>query len=230
MIIYVDQEVYDRLNERLKEMTEKMPAVMKRTINDTAKDTRRRILKKARESYVAKENRFNKAMSIECATEKHWGAVIETKGNPMPLYSFQVRKNRGATAAKAKVLTSSRLKELTLKGADNGKDLKAFVQKVENGKGKGHYGVFRRIPSSEREELQRRIDIEKGKKKKRRNNDLVERLGKRVRKRYIQQLYGLSIPQMVEGKEVYPMAEKAVSEGLRENLEKHIALVMEGLK
>lgn len=229
MIIYVEQEVYDRLNSRLKDMTEKMPAVMKGTINDTAKEARGRILKKAKENYVVKENRFNRAMSIEYATERHWGAVIETKGNPLPLYDFRIRKNRGITAAKAKVLTNSSLKELTLKGADNGKDLKAFVQKVKKGKSKGHYGIFQRIPSNEREELQRRIDKEK-KKKVIRNNDLIERLGKRVRKRYIRQLYSLSIPQMVEGEKVYPMAEKAISEGLRENLEKHIALMMEGLK
>lgn len=229
MIIYVEQEVYDRLDRRLKDIKEKMPVVMKRTINDTAKEARKVILKEAKENYAVKEKGFNKAMGIEYATERHLGAVIETKGSPIPLYDFRVRKNKGATAAKAKVLKTGMLKELTLKGGDNGKDLKAFIQKVKKGERKGHYGVFQRIPSDEREEIQKRIDKEK-KKRTGRNNDLIERLGKRVKKRYIRQLYSLSIPQMVESERVYPMAEKTVFDGLKNNLEKHIVSVMEGLK
>lgn len=231
MIIYVEQEVYDRLNDRLKDMKEKMPVVMKRTINDTAKEARERILEEAGERYLVKERAFNKSMRIEYATERRWGAVIETEGRPMPLYDFRVRKNRGATAAKAQVLTTSRLKELTLKGADNGKDLKAFVQKVKaGGSGKEHYGVFQRITSSERERHQKRIDAEKKKEEENRDGDLIERLEKRVRKRYIRQLYSLSIPQMVESKKVYPVVAKVVSERMRENLERHITSVMEGLE
>lgn len=226
MIVYVEQNIYNRLNERLKDMPEKIPRVMKRTINDTAKEARERIREEAREKYLIKEKGFNQAMHIEFATERYWNATIETKGDSIPLYDFRVRKNRGKTAAKAKVLTTSKLEELTLKGADNGKDLKAFVQKTKN----GHYGVFRRLPSSERGKMQEQLDKEKSKKEKRQDADAIKRLETRSRKRYIRQLYSLSIPQMVDSKRVYPMVEKAISDGLRENLDKHIAFMMEGLK
>lgn len=224
MIFYVEQGVYDRLNDRLKDMTEKMPVVMKRTINDTAKEARRKILKEAEKKYLVKERRFNRAMSIEYATERQWNATIVTEGNPLPLYDFKVRKNGKITAAKAKVLTTSEMKELKLKGADNGKDLKAFVQQMKN----GSYGVFQRLPSNERDQIQKKYDKEKRKRK--RDSDLIGRLEKRLKKRYIRQLYSLSIPQMVESKKVYPIVWQTISLGLRENLEKHIAFVMEGLK
>lgn len=226
MIFYVEQGVYDRLNDRLKDMTEKMPVVMKRAINDTAKEARRKILKEAEKKYLVKERRFNRAMSIEYATERQWNATIVTEGNPLPLYDFKVRKNGEITAAKAKVLTTSKMKELKLKGADNGKDLKAFVQQMKN----GHYGVFQRLPSNEREQIQKRYEEEEKKEREKRDSGLMGRLEKRLKKRYIRQLYSLSIPQMVESKKVYPIVWQAISLGLRENLEKHIAFVMEGLK
>ena len=60
MIVYVEQEIYDRLNERLKDIPEKMPIVMKRTINDTAKSARGKILEELKQIYVLKERCFNK--------------------------------------------------------------------------------------------------------------------------------------------------------------------------
>lgn len=237
MIVYVEQEIYDRLNERLKHMPEKMPAVMKRAINDTAKSARGKILEELKRKYVMKERAFNKGVAIEYATERHWNATIETEGEPTPLYSFEVRKNRGGTAAKAKVLTTSTLEELTVKGGEeNGKDLKAFVQKMPKS---GHYGVFRRLSAAESggvkeqyDEEKKRFDKEKKKNKylKEENDDVLVRLGKRLRKKYIRQLYSLSIPQMVGGKRVFPVVKETIDSGMRENLEKHIAQVMEGMK
>lgn len=225
MIIHVEEEIYDRLNEKLKDMPEKVPGVMKRTINDTAKGARKRILREVGEKYLIKVRGFNHAVGIEYATERYLNATIEAKGNPIPLYSFRTRKNQGEKAAKARVLATSSMKELLLKDADNGKDLKAFVQKVKKS---GHYGVFQRLSSNERSESQRKYDTEKKKKRKKRDADALENLGKRLKKRYIRQLYSLSVPQMVESERVYPVVKEEVFLGLRENLEKHIASVMEG--
>lgn len=237
MIVYVEQEIYDRLNERLKDIPEKMPIVMKRTINDTAKSARGKILEELKRKYVMKKGSFNEELSIEYATERHWNATLETKGGPIPLYDFQIRKNRGKTAAKAKVLTTSTLEELKIIGGDrNGKDLKAFVQKMPD---TGHYGIFRRLETAEKVGVQAQYSKEKEKFKiaKKRNksfkeedNEVLNRLGKRLRRNFIRQLYSLSVPQMVGGERVFPVVKETIDSGMRENLEKHIAQVMEGLK
>ena len=237
MIVYVEQEIYDRLNERLKDIPEKMPIVMKRTINDTAKSARGKILEELKQKYVMKERAFNKDVAIEYATGRRWNATIETEGGQIPLYKFQIRKNRGKTAAQAKVLTTSTLEELTVTGGEkNGNDLKAFVQKMPKS---GHYGVFRRLSTSESggvkeqyDKEKKRFDKDKEKNKylKEENDDVLVRLGKRLRKRYIRQLYSLSTPQMVGGEKVFPVVKETIDSGMRENLEKHIAQVMEGMK
>lgn len=225
MIVYVEQEIYDRLNERLKDIPEKIPTVMKRTINDTAKSARGKILEEVERKYVMKKSGFEKDVTIEYATERHWNATIETEGEPNPLYSFQTRKNRGKTAAKAKVLSTSTLEELKVKGADrNGKDLKAFVQQTKN----GHYGVFRRITTTERVSAQAQYAEEK-KKNGSKGNSILKRLGKRLRRNFIRQLYSVSTPQMVGGERVFPDVKETIDSGMRENLEKHIKKVMEGM-
>ncbi len=227
MIVYVEQEIYDRLNERLKDIPEKMPIVMKRTINDTAKSARGKILEEVDRKYVMKKIGLERDVTIEYATERHWNATIETEGEPNPLYSFRVRKNRGKTAAKAKVLSTSTLEELTVKGADrNGKDLKAFVQKMPN---TGHYGVFRRLTQTEKVSAQAQYAEEK-KKNDNEGNTVLKRLGKRLRRNFIRQLNSLSTPQMVGGERVFPIVKGTIDSEMRENLEKHIAKVMEGMK
>lgn len=237
MIVYVEQEIYDRLNERLKDIPEKMPVVMKRTINDTAKSARGKILEELKRKYVLKEDRFNRELSIEYATERHWNATLETEGEPIPLYDFQIRKNRGETAAKAKVLTTSDLEELKIIGGEkSGKDLKAFVQQMPKTK---HYGIFRRIDTAEYTRTKKQYDEEKesfkklkkiNKNLKEEDNEVLNRLGKRLRRNFIRQLHSLSVPQMVGGERVFPVVKETIDSGMRENLEKHIAQVMEGLK
>lgn len=225
MRIYVEQGIYDMLNEKLENMPEKMPGVMKRTTNDTAKGARKRTLREVNGKYLIKKRDFNRTMNIEYATERRLGATLEAKGKPIPLYGFRVKKNQGEEAAKAKVLVASGMKELVLKGGDNGKDLKAFVQKVG---AKGHIGVFQRLSSNERGKAQRQYDAEKRKGRKGRDAAALKNLGKSLKKRYIRQLYSLSIPQMVESGRVYPAVREEILFSLRENLEKQIALVMEG--
>lgn len=208
MIVYVPEDVISRLNERLKATPEKMPDVLRNTINSTAKSARREVAKLAREQYTIKTGDFNKAMEIENATQRYLQATIHTKGSPVPLYGFKRRNNTRAEAAKAQVLSSGSLKKLVLKGgADNGKDLKAFVQTVKNKDGSKHTGIFQRMTREERQKST----------SKKRNP--------------IKQLYAPSIPQMTGNeKRVYSVVQPFIVENLRNNLEKHIAKVMEGMK
>lgn len=213
MIVYVPQDIHDRLNQQLKNMPENIPNVLRKTINDTAKNARKSILTEAQKKYMVKAQGFNRAVKIENATSRYLQATVMTEGKPIPLYGFKIRKNKGPTAAKAQVLSAGSLKELTLRGGeDNGKDLKAFVQRMKNGR----YGVFQRL-NSDGKAKQREFFNRHGKGKK------------TVRKNAIKQLYSLSEPQMVESKRVYPLVQSTIETGLRENLEKHIASVMEGL-
>lgn len=212
MILYVPQDIIDRLNSQLNTVPEKIPDVLRKTINDTAKVGRKKVAEQAQKKYAFKINTFNKAMEIENATTKYFQATIHTEGNPMPLYGFRTRKNNDTTAAKVKVLSSSSLRELVLRnGEKNGKDLKAFITKA----GK-HTGIFQRM--NDEEKAKQQVYFKKQKK------------GRIVRKNAIKQLYGPSIPQMVGNeKKVYSVVQPIIADELRKNLERHIASVMEGL-
>lgn len=225
MIVYVPQEVYDRLYTRLKDMPEKIPEALKGTINDTAKSAKKKMLEEVQKKYIVKDGGFNKSVKIESATLRNLQATIFSEGRPISLYKFKVKKNRGVTAAQAQVLTSGMLKELTLRGGDtNGKDLKAFVQKMKN----GHYGVFQRLGKDERSRIRGQLDGER-RKGENGNKDTINKLERRFRKRYIKQLYSLSAPQMAESKKVYPIVRDTIITELRISMEKHIASVMEEL-
>ncbi len=209
MIVYVEQDIYDRLNERLKDMPEKMPDTLKKTINSTAKDARKSLERNIKKEYALRAaiRRVKESTSVESATSKFPQATIVVKGHPIPLYDFQRRKNGKRVAAKAKVLSGSSLKELKLQGGeDNGKDLKAFINTVtyrdKNGNEKKHTGIFQRLTASER--------------------------GTGSRNK-IKQLYGPPIPEMAGSQKVLLAVTGEITDRMKENLEKHIAAVMEGL-
>ena len=209
MIIEVPQDVIDRLNDQLKSMPEKAPDALRKTINGTARYGRKDIVRRTREQYVLKKapGRIKAASEFESARGKYFQATIVIKGSPEPLMNFRVVKNGKREAAKANVLQTSDLKELTT--VKEGETLKAFVQKIENEDKAGnlshHVGIFQRRPRSER--------------------------GTGGRKRNaMKQLYSTSIPQMVKSDRVYPTIEADIKEELRRSLEEHIAKVMEGLK
>jgi Prophage minor tail protein Z (GPZ). len=222
MIVYVPQDVYDRLYTRLKDMPEKIPDTLKKTINNAAKEAEKSLPKEVKKEYVLKDaiNRVKKSTSVEKATARRPGATIEIKGGPVPLYDFQRRKNGARTAAKARVLTGSSMKQLILRGGDdNGKDLKAFIQEMEN----GHIGIFQRLNSEERKKQQKYFDGRDYRKSGYENGE------RKVKRNAIKQLYSVSMPQMAENKEVSKEVRDIIMEELRNSMEKHIASVMEGL-
>lgn len=210
MIIYVPQDVVDRLNDRLKTMPEKMPDALRRTINSVAKHTRKQIPERVRMRYTIEDARekIKKTSELESARGKQFQATITIKGHPEPLMNFEVTKNEGKVSAKAKVLQTSEMKDLTL--LDKGKTLKAFVQTMTNKDKQGnithHVGVFRRMTEKEQKESTSKM------------------------KSPIKQLYSTSIPQMVKNDETYRQIEKDIKEELRKTLDGHIKSVMEGMK
>lgn len=210
MIVYVPQDVIDRLQDRLKTTPEKMPDALRKTINSVAKHTRKELPGRVHKVYTLESvpQRVKGASDFESARGKQFQATIVIKGHPEPLMNFDVRKQEGEVSAKARVLQTSSLEELTLK--DGGKQLKAFVQTIKNKDKQGntsyHVGVFRRMTAEEK----RKSTSEK--------------------RAPIKQLYSTSIPQMVRNDEIYPQIEKDIKEELRKTLDKHIKSVMEGMK
>ncbi len=209
MIVQVDQEIYDRLNKQLKDVPEKIPDALKKTINNVAKRAEKNLRTEIRRQYVLKSasKRVKDAITTESATKKYPQATIVVQGGFIPLYHFQKRKNGKRVAAKARVLSSGSLKELKLRGGeDNGKDLKAFIATVKYGNKQGnsgeHAGIFQRLTASERNGRS---------------------------KRQIKQLYGPPIPEMAGNKNVLSVVTDGITNDLSENLEKHIAKVMEGM-
>lgn len=216
MIIYVPEDIMARLESQLHAVPEKIPDVLRKTINSTARYGKKSVVRHTKERYVLKKaaSRINSASEFESARGKNFQATIMIKGRPEPLMDFKVRKNGKKVSASAKVLKTSPLERLTLKGGDkNGKDLKAFVVGITNVSNKidmstgtngisHHVGVFQRYPEGKRKGKSRNA---------------------------IKQLYSTSIPQMVKNDKVYPKIEYDIKEELRRNLEKHIATVMEGL-
>lgn len=207
MIIYVPEDIYTRLNTQLKGIPEKIPDVLRKTINSTAQFARKDTVKRADERYLLQEapERIKAASEYESARGKQLQATITVRGSKEPLINFDVVKNGKTESAKARVLKSSTVEELTV--TKDGETLKAFVQSVKNRKKSGevstHIGVFQRLSKSERKDG-----------------------GKR---NAIKQLYSIDIPQMIDNANVYPLIEKDIQEKLHENLEKHIAKVMEGM-
>lgn len=134
-----------QIEKSLGSLRSKAPSVLTKAINATAKDARKKLVKKAQESYTVKGGKFNKAMKLKNATAGRLTATLRATGSPMELKDFKVspasvpRQDARPNITKGKVLKSSGMKALQ-KG-----NLKAFVAKFKS----GHVSVVqRRGPAS----------------------------------------------------------------------------------
>ena len=225
MIIYVPEDIMERLDDQLKDIPEKIPSVLRKTINNTAKYARKEIVvRRTKERYALKfaSRKIKEASEFESAKGKNFQATITIASSQEPLASFNVKKNGKKVSASAKVLQTSQLKNLTI--SDGGKQLKAFVLKIENTNREGekshHVGVFRRMTEAEKGKQQEWYD-ERAKRGKEQ---------KTTKRNAIKQLYSTSIPQMVKNDKVYPLIEADIKEELRRSLDEHITKVMEGMQ
>lgn len=142
------ENVY-RLFERFKK---ECPNALQKAVNATARQAKGKLADKARETFTIKKGKFTKAIKQQNATASNLTATLKVTGAKMSLYDFQIRKNKGPTPAKAKVLNKSSLK--TLRG--NGKGM--FVAMVKGSKGgTGHFIAIRagkgRLPIHKRYSL-----------------------------------------------------------------------------
>lgn len=134
----VDQTQLQRIELKLKNCKEKAPVALKNAVNATARDAKKDLANKAKETYAVKAPRFKKAIAQKNATKSKPTAVLKITGAVNELADFKYKPNEQANAARGKVLKSGSLKTLQ-KG-----DLKAFITKF----GSGHVSVVQRKTSA----------------------------------------------------------------------------------
>lgn len=192
--IQVDQEQLNKVLNTLQSMQDEMPSVVKKAVNTTARQARRKLADKAKETYALKLSGFNQSMTIKNATVGRLEAGIVTKGETLELGKFRAplkvysgtNKNR-PPFIKAKVLNESSLKALVTS------ETKAFVTRFKS----GHVAIVQRVPG-----------------KKMESNE---------KKTFIKKLLSPSIPKMIGNEEkVYGVIEPEIRELIKENVQKEL--------
>lgn len=206
MVAYrVEENALKYIEQRLDGMKKDAPSVLKKAVNETAQQAKKMLAKKAKQQYTVKGANFGAVMQIKSARISSPTATIEAKGEPIPLTHFKV--SHGKRTTKVQVLKSGRLKELSVNRG--GTDVKAFVNNIAR---KGQV---------------RAKDTKKGKKGSAvihyavAQRDGKARLG-------IQEKYGNSLPAMIGSKWTFGELEPEIQNVLKENIEKHINLVLGG--
>ncbi len=134
----VDSTQLQRIELKLKDMKSKAPQALKNAVNATARDAKKDLANKAKETYAVKSPRFQKAIAMKNATAAKPTATLKITGAVNELADFKYKANSASDAARGKVLKSSGLKVLE-KG-----NLKAFISKF----GSGHVSVVQRKGAS----------------------------------------------------------------------------------
>ena len=116
----VDQTQLQRIELKLKDMKARAPQALKNAVNATARDAKKDLADKAKETYAVKSPRFKKAIAQKNATASNPTATLKITGAVNELADFKYKDNTSTDAARGKVLKASGLKSLQ-KG-----NLKAF--------------------------------------------------------------------------------------------------------
>lgn len=133
--IYVQVMGMAELSRRLGKMAPEARRVMRMSVNDTASKARSKLNKKAQSTYVVKKTKFNKGMTLKRATDSTLTATITSRGNPLPLGYFKIRKQGKIKAGQGHQLQSSHL--TPIRKNEN----KTFIP----GLGSGHRSLFYRV-------------------------------------------------------------------------------------
>lgn len=129
----------DELKWRLGKLAPEAKNVMRMSVNDTAAKARKMLNDEARERYVVKKTKFNKALKLTKANNATLTAVLHATGRPLPLSYFEIRKNGKRKAGQGHQLQSTSLTPIS---KDAGK---TFVIRVKRGNQESsHRGLFYR--------------------------------------------------------------------------------------
>lgn len=140
--ISLDRDEYDKIISAMTSLSQlRANNALNSAINKTAREASTRLKDAAKERYIVKASKLNKAESIRRASSFSDGAEIKYRASPESIVNFKTRKRKILGVA-AQVLNRGYLKELEVDGR------KAFVVGVgwrrKSGSSGTHVGVFQR--------------------------------------------------------------------------------------
>lgn len=195
----VDATQLQRIELKLKDMKSKAPQALKNAVNATARDAKKDLANKAKETYAVKSPRFQKAISQKNATAAKPTATLTITGKANSLSDFKYKSNSGVSGARGKLYKASSLKSLDASG------LKAFVAKFTS----GHVAVVRRDPPNKYKHIAERKPI----------GDATK----------LKEFYSPSIPRMIGNEaKVYGIVKPNIQENLQKNIHKQIDKILGG--
>ncbi len=205
----------EEIEEQLGSLKDKAPVVLKKALNDTAKWTGRELAKEAQARYQVKTMKFAKEFTISRASNGRLQATLTAEGFPLALSKFKLSPPKpivsesGSPAAKVAILQGRPIKEVT-----NAQGKKAFVTEFSS----GHIAVVQRQPGQKYTSKGWKDRKSKWKKYKKRTG--------RLDNTRIKELYGPSVPKMLEKtgvtKEYLESDESKILEHLKAAVTKHI--------
>ena len=88
----VDQTQLQRIELKLKDMKAKAPQALKNAVNATARDAKKDLADKAKETYAVKSPRFKKAIAQKNATASNPTATLKITGAVNELADFKYKR------------------------------------------------------------------------------------------------------------------------------------------
>lgn len=189
-LFYIDvhDEIED-IEERLGDLRNKAPAVLTKALNDTAKWVGREMAASAQSRYRIQKLKFAKEFDSTKATKSNLVATLYAEGTALSSSKFKISpatpspSMKGSPPVKLAILKKQSPQTVT---SGRGNDLQAFITRFQS----GHPAVVQREPP-------RDYKSKGWSSRKKRWDSFYKRTGK-LDKTRIQELYGPSVPKMLE--------------------------------
>lgn len=143
-MITVDIPNIKQIERQLGRYKDQAPDVLSKAINNAAKEARKALANKAKETYTIKVKGITKDLKLKKATKSRLYADLNSKGKVIALSRYKVSPAKPVFGTvgmhKAKNLVENSMKNL-IKKFDMS-DEKGFVAKMKN----GHVGIYVRAP------------------------------------------------------------------------------------
>lgn len=202
----------EELEKKLGTLAPMAKDVMKTALNETAKDARKELANKARNTYMVQYGAFNKSMKIRKARKSNPTATIYSVGKPIALRGFAyIPHNReSGEAAKAHQLRGNRNVPIGKKG------YRMFYARMPQ----GHTGLFMRVPGSTMENKFKKNEKGKWERYKR------EQKKENKPREQIKEKFGSSIPVMLGGTRVYDEKKPEIEANLQNKLGNYVDQIL----
>ena len=189
-MFYIDvRDTMEDIERRLGDLSHKAPVVLTKALNDTAKWAGRELATSAQERYRIQKLKFAKEFRTTKATKSNPVATLYASGTPLASSKFKISSTspspslKGSQPVKLAILKKQSPQTVT---SSRGNGLEAFVTQFKS----GHTAVVQREPP-------RDYKSKGWNARKKQWNAFYKRTGK-LDKTRVQELYGPSVPKMLE--------------------------------